>query len=74
MRSSSLRGSLQSKIDLAQMPPVYKIPLYQLNFFGFGEVKKKDPSTNILLKEAVAYQREKQKGDVTLVFAIRQVG
>ena len=88
--TSSLRGSfLQSKIDYAQMPPVYKIPLYLLDFY-YLDVRKKQPPNPILLKDAIQKERRAQGGgdnnfnsssstsssicDVTLVFAIRQVG
>lgn len=78
--SSSGRGSfLQSKIDYAQMPPVYKIPLYLLDFY-YLDVRKKQPPNPILLKDAIQQERSAQGTDsnnicdVTLVFAIRQVG
>ena len=74
--TSSIRSSVQSKIrhtlDYAQMPPIYKIPLWELNC-GFGLVKKKH-SSSILLKDCIKHQRKTQKADVTLVFAIRQSG
>lgn len=80
--SSSVRGSfLQSQINYAQMPPVYKIPLYLLDFY-YLDVRKKQPPNAILLKDAIRQQRLAQavdqsnhaNCDVTLLFAIRQVG
>ena len=72
-QSSSLRQSLQSKLGFAGMPPVYKIPLYELDFYMFNEVKRKN-SQAVLLREAIQHEREEQDADVILLFAIRQVG
>ena len=55
------------------MPPVYKIPLYELDFYMFNEVKRKN-SQAVLLREAIQHEREEQDADVILLFAIRQVG
>ena len=71
--SLSLRESLQSRIDFANMPPIYKIPLYELDFYMFNEVKRKR-SQAVLLKEAIQHERDEQDADVILLFAIRQVG
>lgn len=73
---ASLRSSIQARIrhtiDYAQMPPVYKIPLWELNC-GFGIVKYKHAQA-VALKDAVRHQRKTQQADVTVVFAIRQAG
>ena len=68
----TLRSSIQSKMDLAAMPPVYKIPLWDLNC-QFGMVKRKSTQP-ILLKDAIKIERRKQKANVTVFFAIRQPG
>ena len=74
--STSLRESVASKIrhtiDLAKLPPIYKIPLWELNC-QFGIVKKKH-STPVLLKDCVRHVRKSQRADVAVVFAIRQAG
>jgi len=70
--STAKRGSLQHKIDLSKLPPVYKIPLWELNC-QFGMVKKKSAST-VLLMDAVQQQRKSQQANCTVVFAIRQAG
>jgi hypothetical protein len=70
--SSSIRSRLKSRIDYANMPQVYKIPLWDLNC-QFGMVKQKH-STPILLKDAIKYERRNQQADVTLLFAIRTPG
>ena len=70
---ASLRQSLQSKLDYASMPPVYKIPLYELDFYMYNEVKRKYPQA-VHLREAIQHEREMQDADVILLFAIRQVG
>lgn len=69
---SSLQSKLRHTIDYAKMPPIYKIPLWELNCqFGIVTKKHSDPA---LLKDAVRYERKQQHADVTLVFAIRQAG
>jgi hypothetical protein len=70
--TSTLRTSLQHKLDYAKMPPVYKIPLWELNC-QFGIVKRRHAST-VLLKDAMKHQRRTQAADVTMLFAIRQPG
>ena len=67
-----IRHSLRSKIDYANMPPLLKIPLWELNC-SFDMVQKKHWRTT-LLKDAVRRQRRAIRGDVTIVFAIRQAG
>lgn len=69
---SSIQSKIQSKIDLAHMPPVYKIPLWELNC-GFGIVKKKH-ATPCLLKDCIQRERARQQANVTIVFAIREAG
>ena len=69
---AQLRSNIQSKIDHAAMPPVYKIPLIALNC-QFGMVKRKHTEP-MLLKDAIKYERRKQQANVTVVFAIRQPG
>ena len=54
------------------MPPVYKIPLWELNC-GFGIVKKKHASPEFL-KDCIQQERRRQQADVTIVFAIREAG
>ena len=73
---TSIRSSIQSKIrhtiDYRKMPPIYKIPLWELNC-GFDIVNKKHSEAQ-LLKDCVRHQRKKQKADVTVVYATRQAG
>ena len=69
---SSIQSKIQHTIDYANMPPVYKIPLWELNC-QFGIVKKKH-NESVALKDAVKHQRKSQQADVTLVFAIRAAG
>jgi hypothetical protein len=71
--TTPFRSSLLSKkVTHANMPPVYKIPLWQLNC-QFGMVKHRQ-SAPIVLKDAVKYERRNQQADVTLLFAIRTAG
>lgn len=71
--TASLRSSIQSKIDYAQMPAVYKVPLWELQM-EFNTAESKNKSKSVPLKEAVQHQRRAQHADVTILYAVRQVG
>mmetsp|Transcript_77448 Transcript_77448/g.116413 ORF Transcript_77448/g.116413 Transcript_77448/m.116413 type:complete len:98 (-) Transcript_77448:634-927(-) len=71
--TESLRNNIQSKIDYSKIPPIYKVPLWELDC-RFGAVSKTHSHT-IPLKDAVRTQRKRQKpADVVVMFAVRQVG
>ena len=70
--AARLRSSIKSRVELAKIPPVYKIPLWELNCqFGMVTHKHAQP---ILLQDAIRQQRKIQQANVTVVFAIRQAG
>ncbi|CAB9521865.1 expressed unknown protein [Seminavis robusta] len=62
--------SIPSKIDYANMPSVSSIPLWELNC-QFDMVTRRSTG---LLADAVAQQRRSQRGNVTILFAVRQPG